>query len=35
MEIKYIKSAVEILNRNSVNKGVSDLSKEVLSVYVN
>ena len=32
MEIKYIKSAARILNRNCVNKGGLDLSKEVLWV---
>ena len=34
MEIKYIKSAVRLLNRNCVNEGGLDLSKEVLWVSV-
>ena len=34
MEIKYIKSATRLLNRDWVNKGGSDLSKEVLWVSV-
>ena len=34
MEIKYIKSAARILNRNCVNKGGLDLSKNVLWVSV-
>ena len=34
MEIKYIKSTARVLNRNCVNKGGLDLSKEVLWVSV-
>ena len=34
MEIKYIKSAARILNRNCVNKRGLDLSKNVLWVSV-
>ena len=34
MEIKCIKSAARLLNRNCVNKGGLDLSKEVLWVSV-
>ena len=34
MEKKYIKSAARVLNRNCVNKGGLDLSKEVLWVSV-
>ena len=34
MEIKYIKSAARVLNRDCVNKRGLDLSKEVLWVYV-
>ena len=34
MEIKYINSATRILNRNCVNKGGLDLSKNVLWVSV-
>ena len=34
MEIKYIKSAVRLLDRNWINKGGLDLSKEVLWVSV-
>ena len=34
MEIKYIKSAARLLERNCVNKGGLDLSKEVLWVSV-
>ena len=34
MEIKYIKSAFRLLNRNCVNKKVLVLSKEVLWVSV-
>ena len=34
MEIKYIKSTARLLNRNWVNKGGLDLSKEVLWVSV-
>ena len=34
MEIKYIKSAARVLNRNCVNKGGLDLSKNVLWVSV-
>ena len=34
MEIKYIKSAVRVLDRNCVNKGGSDLSENVLWVSV-
>ena len=34
MEIKYIKSAARVLNRDCVNKGGLDLSKEVLWVSV-
>ena len=32
MEMKYIKSAARVLNRNCVNKGGLDLSKNVLWV---
>ena len=32
MEIKYIKSAASVLDRDCVNKRASDLSKEVLWV---
>ena len=34
MEMKYIKSAARVLDRNCVNKGGLDLSKEVLWVSV-
>ena len=34
MEIKYIKSAARLLNKDCVNKGGLDLSKEVLWVSV-
>ena len=34
MEMKYIKSAGRVLNRDYVNKGGLDLSKEVLWVSV-
>ena len=34
MEIEYIKSAARVLNRDCVNKGGLDLSKEVLCVSV-
>ena len=34
MEMKYIKSAARVLNRNCVNKGGLDLSKNVLWVSV-
>ena len=34
MEIKYIKSAARVLNRNFVNKRGLDLSKNVLWVFV-
>ena len=34
MEIKYIKSAAKVLNRDCVNKGGLDLSKNVLWVSV-
>ena len=34
MEIEYIKSAARLLNRDWVNKGGLDLSKEVLWVSV-
>ena len=34
MEIKYIKSAARVLDRNCVNKGGLDLFKEVLWVSV-
>ena len=34
MEIKYIKSAARVLDRDCVNKGGLDLSKEVLWVSV-
>ena len=34
MEIKYINSAARILNRNCVNKGGLDLSKNILWVSV-
>ena len=34
MEIKYIKSAARVLNRNFVNKGGLDLSKNVPWVSV-
>ena len=34
MGIKYIKSATKVLNRDCVNKGGLDLSKEVLWVSV-
>ena len=34
MEIKYIKSAARILNRDYINKGGLDLSKNVLWVSV-
>ena len=34
MEIKYIKSAARLLDRNCVNKRGLDLSKEVLWVFV-
>ena len=34
MEIKYIKSAARVLNRDCVNKGGLDLSKNVLWVSV-
>ena len=34
MEIKYIKSAARVLNRNCVNKRGLDLSKNVLWVSV-
>ena len=34
MEIKYIRSAGKVLNRNCVNKGDLDLSKDVLWVSV-
>ena len=34
MEVKYIKSAARVLNRNCVNKGGLDLSKNVLWVSV-
>ena len=34
MEIKYNKSAARVLNRNCVNKGGLDLSKNVLWVSV-
>ena len=34
MEMKYIKSAVRVLNRNCVNKRGLDLSKNVLWVSV-
>ena len=34
MEIKYIKSASRVLNRDCVNKGGLDLSKNVLWVSV-
>ena len=34
MEIKYIKSVARVLNRNCVNKGGLDLSKNVLWVSV-
>ena len=34
MEIKYIKSAVRVLNRDCVNKGGLDLSKTALWVSV-
>ena len=34
MDMKYIKSAARVLNRDCVNKRVLDLSKEVLWVSV-
>ena len=34
MEIKYIKSAARVLNRDFVNKGGLDLSKNILWVSV-
>ena len=34
MEIKYIKSAARVLNRDCVNKGGLDVSKNVLWVSV-
>ena len=34
MEIRYIKSAARLLNRNGVKKRGLDLSKEVLWVFV-
>ena len=34
MEMKYIESAARVLNRNCVNKGGLDLSKNVLWVSV-
>ena len=34
MEIEYLKSPVRLLNRDQVNKGGLDLSKEVLWVAV-
>ena len=34
MEMKYIKSAAKVLNRDCVNKGGLDLSKNVLWVSV-
>ena len=34
MEIRYIKSAARVFNRNCVNKGGLDLSKNVLWVSV-
>ena len=34
MEIKYLKSAARLLDRDYVNKGGLDLSKEVLWVSV-
>ena len=34
MEMKYIKSAARVLNRNCVNKGGLDLSKSVLWVSI-
>ena len=34
MEIKYVKSAARLLDRNRVNKGGLDLSKEVMWVSV-
>ena len=34
MEMKYIKSAARVLNRDCVNKGGLDLSKNVLWVSV-
>ena len=34
MEIRYSKGVVRLLNRNCVNKGDLDLSKEVLWVSV-
>ena len=34
MEIKYIKSAARVLNRNCVNIGGLDLSKNILWVFV-
>ena len=34
MEIKYSKSPARLLNRDQVNKGGLDLSKEVLQVFV-
>ena len=34
MEIKYIKSAARVLNRNCVNKRGLDLSKNVFWVFV-
>ena len=34
MEIKYIKSATRVLNRDCVNKGGLDLSKNILWVSV-
>ena len=34
MEIKYIESAFRVLDRDFVNKGGLDLSKEVLQVSV-
>ena len=34
MEIEYIKSAARVLDKNCVNKGGLDLSKEILWVSV-
>ena len=34
MEIKYTKSAARVLNRDCVNKGGLDLSKDILWVSV-
>ena len=34
MEMKYIKSVARVLNRDCVNKGGLDLSKNVLWVFV-